>query len=128
VRVSRPACERGFTLIEVMVALLVFGLAAMALIRLEGATIRGASLLDRTLLAQTVARNVAVETVTDAAAPPPGVARGSEANGGARWNWTRTASAVGDRGAMRIDVAVAEPSGQVLGRLTMVRPPDRPGP
>lgn len=117
--------ERGFTLIEVMVALLVFGLAAMALIRLDGATIRGASLLDRTLLAQAVARNVAVETVTDAAPPPPGVARGSEANGGARWNWTRTASPVGDRGAMRIDVAVAEPTGQVLGRLTMVRPPDR---
>ena len=32
--------EEGFTLIEMMVALAVFSLAAMALIRLEGATIR----------------------------------------------------------------------------------------
>jgi len=118
----------GFTLIEVMVALVVFGLAAMALVRLEGATIRGASLVDRTLLAQAVARNVAVEAVTDAVAPPPGVVRGSEVNGGARWNWTRTATPTGDRRILRVDVSVADPAGQVLGRLTMVRPPDRTGP
>jgi len=115
----------GFTLIEVMVALVVFGLAAMALVRLEGATIRGAALVDRTLLAQAVARNVAVEAVTDPAAPSPGSTRGTEVNGGARWNWTRTAARLGDAGAVRIDVAVADTRGQVLGRATMVRPPDR---
>ncbi|WP_333994239.1 type IV pilus modification PilV family protein [Sphingomonas sp. 22R3R2A-7] len=38
-RIRRP--ERGFTLIEIMVALAVFSLAAMALVRLESATIRG---------------------------------------------------------------------------------------
>lgn len=121
----RRSAGRGFTLIEVMVALLVFGLAAMALVRLEGAIIRGAGLLDRTLLAQAVARNVAVEAVTDARAPAPGVVTGAEMNGGARWNWTRTATPTGDRRIVRIDVSVADRGGQVLGRLTMVRPPDR---
>ena len=69
-----PECRglnnaRGFTLIEVMVALAVFSLAALALIRLEGATIRSTALLGDTTLAQMVARNVAVEAIT-AASPP----------------------------------------------------------
>ena len=122
----RPAgrsAEHGFTLIEIMVALVVFSLAAMALIRLEGATIRSAGVLDRTLLAQTVARNVAIEAVTEAQAPASGATRGAEVNGGARWAWTRTVTPTGDPRIVRIEVAVADPSGQVLGRLTMVRPP-----
>jgi general secretion pathway protein I len=115
--------ERGFTLIEVMVALAVFSLAVMALVRLEGATIRGAGVLDRTMLAQTVARNVAIETLTDPRPPVPGQSRGAEANGGATWRWVRTVTPTGGESIYRIDVAVADPSGQVLGRLTMVRPP-----
>ena len=50
---------------EIMVALAVFSLAALALIRLEGQTIRSTGILSATLLAQTVARNVAIEAVTD---------------------------------------------------------------
>jgi len=120
-----PSPSNGFTLIEVMVALMVFGLAALALVRLEGATIRGASVLDRTLIAQSVARSVAVDTVTGPRAPAPGVTRGAEANGGARWNWTQTVTPTGDPRIVRVDVAVADAAGQNLGRVTMVRPPDR---
>lgn len=117
------SAEHGFTLIEIMVALAVFSLAAMALIRLEGATIRGADVLDRTLLAQSVAQNVAVEAVTDAQAPARGVTRGAEANGGQNWTWTRNVAGTGDPRIVRIDVTVADPTGRVLARLTAVRPP-----
>lgn len=120
--------ERGFTLIEVMVALAVFGLAALALVRLEGATIRGAGVLDRTLVARAVARNVAVEAVTDARPPATGLAQGAEVNGGARWTWTRRVSPTGDPRILRIAVAVADPAGQVLGRLEMLRAPPPPAP
>lgn len=115
--------EGGFTLIEIMVALTVFALAAMALIRLEGATIRGAAVLDRTLLARMVAGNVALDAVTGAAPPPPGVTRGVEANGGTEWTWTRAVAPTGDPRIVRIDVTVTEPGGRVLSRLTIVRPP-----
>lgn len=115
--------ERGFTLIEVMVALAVFSLAAMALIRLEGATIRGAATLDRTLRAHMVARNVAIEAITDARTPATGVTRGSEVNGGARWSWTRAVTPTENAAIVRVDVAVADASGRVLSRLTAVRPP-----
>jgi general secretion pathway protein I len=121
-----PAQEhKGFTLIEIMVALAVFSLAAMALVRLESATIRGASILNETLVAQMVARNVAILAVTDGTPPTAGRTTGAETNGGRAWAWTRQVSVLGDAGALRVDVAVSGPGGVVLGRLTMVRPARR---
>ncbi len=113
--------EHGFTLIEMMVALAVFSLAALALIRLEGATIRGASILDSTLTAQMVARNVAIEAVTDARPPVIGDTTGTESNGGRAWQWTRHVEPTGDARIMRIDVTVADGTGARQGHITMVR-------
>lgn len=118
-----PRATSGFTLIEMMVALAVFSLAGLALIRLEGATIRSAGILDNTLMAQIVARNVAVEALTDPRAPTAGSIGGSEANGGRNWRWQRLAAPIGDQGAMRIDVSVTDPEGSTIGRLTVIRPP-----
>jgi len=104
-----------------MVALAVFSLAAMALIRLEGATIRGAATVDATLTARMVASNVAVEALTDVRAPVVGRASGSEVNGGRRWRWQRDVTPTGAAGIVRIDVAVADDRGTVLGRTVAVR-------
>lgn len=114
---------RGFTLVEVMVALAVFSLAALALIRLEGATIRSTALLSDTIVAQMVARNVAIEAVTAARAPALGRSGGVERNGGRAWRWTRDVRPTGDARILRIDVAVADPAGRALGQLTVIRPP-----
>lgn len=113
--------QHGFTLIEMMVALAVFSLAALALIRLENATIRGAASLDTMVVAQMVARNVAVEAMTDARPPTLGLARGSERNGGRDWSWTRTTAPTADSRILRIDVTVADTSGRSTGHLTVVR-------
>lgn len=109
-----------------MVALAVFSLAALALLRLEGATIRSTGILQSTLLAQIVARNVAVEAVTDAQPPVNGRSSGVEQNGGRAWRWTRDVRPTGDSRVLRVDVAVMDERGAVIGRMTMVRPPFEP--
>ena len=119
----RSGGEAGFTLVEIMVALAVFSLAALALIRLEGATIRSTALLGDTIVAQMVARNVAIEAITAPRAPALGRSGGVEQNGGRAWRWVRDVRPTGDARIVRIDVAVSDPAGRALGRLTMIRPP-----
>lgn len=124
----RRSAQQGFTLIEMMVALAVFSLAALALIRLEGASFRGAATVDRSLLAGIVARNVAVDALTSAKPPTLGTAQGEEANGGRNWRWARTVSPVGDGNrVLRIDVTVTDGSG-TAGRLTVLRDDPPPPP
>ncbi|MEO5867121.1 MAG: type II secretion system minor pseudopilin GspI [Sphingomonas sp.] len=113
--------ERGFTLIEMMVALAVFSLAALALIRLESTTIRGAAILDTALTAQMVADNVAIETVTDAQPPVLGSVTGVERNGGRTWAWRRTTTSAGNARVAKVEVIVTGADGVPRGRLTMVR-------
>jgi len=120
-----PAIRRnGFTLIEIMVALAVFSLAVLALLRLETATIRGATTLDDSLVAGLVARNVANDAITEAQPPVAGRTTGSEVNGGRSWNWVRQVRGTGNASVLRIDVAVTNTAGQIVGRTTAVRPPD----
>jgi general secretion pathway protein I len=123
---SDRGSEGGFTLIEIMVALAVFSLAALALVRLESATIRGATTLDDTLVGNLVARTIAVEAITEARAPALGTAAGVEASGGRSWRWTRSVRATGNAQVVRVDVAVANARGQVVGTATAIRPPDVP--
>ncbi|MBB4153040.1 general secretion pathway protein I [Sphingomonas jinjuensis] len=118
--------EGGFTLIEIMVALAVFSLAALALVRLESATIRGATTLDDTLVGNMVARTIAVEAITEARAPALGTAAGVETSGGRSWRWRRVVRPTGNAEVVRVDVAVANARGQVVGTATAIRPPDVP--
>ena len=118
----RRSAENGFTLIEMLVALAVFSLAALALLRLEGATLASTYELDRRTIAQIVARNVAAETLTDPIAPTLGTTSGETANAGVPWRWTRETTRVGDQRVVRVDIVVADAAGQAMADLTIVRP------
>ena len=64
-----------------LVALAIFSLAALALLRLGGATAANSARLQDQAMAQIVARNLAVETLTDPAPP----AFGSADRRGGQW-------------------------------------------
>lgn len=117
-----PCGEAGFTLLEMLVALIVFSLAALALLRLEGATIRSTADLETQTVAQMVARNVAVDTLSDPLAPSLGKSDGKVENGGRQWRWERRTSLTGDQRIARVDIAVFDAAGGQAARLTIVRP------
>lgn len=103
--------ERGFTLIEMLVALAIFSLAALALLRLGGATATNSARLQTQGLAQIVARNIAVDTMSDPEPPVFGTATGELVNAGRRWRWTRTTARSPEARIQQIEIGVAPAEG-----------------
>ena len=116
-----PTAERGFTLLEMLVALAVFSLAALALVRLQGVTLHTAADLDSKAMGQIVARNLMVEVQTDPAPPSLGSEEGDVDNGGRRWHWTLAVRATNDRRLLRVDLTVDGQAGSSPVVLSFVR-------
>lgn len=104
---SADAGEGGFTLVEMLVALAVFSLAALALLRLEGATVSNTARLQEQAVAQIVARNIAVETMTDPVAPAFGRTGGQVVNAGRAFSWTRYTGRSPEPRIQQIAIAVS---------------------
>lgn len=113
--------EGGFTLVEMLVALAIFSLAALALLRLQGATLSSTARLQSGIVAGIVARNLIVEALTDEIAPSFGRDSGAQSNAGHSWRWTRTVARTGDVRLQRIDVQVLDAGGRPAASLTAFR-------
>lgn len=112
--------DGGFSLLEVLVALAIFSLAALALVNLAAQNSRTAAVLEERAYAQIVAENRIVEVMPFW--PSVGEATGVETQAGRRWRWTRRISATADAEVVRIDVAVSrDGSPQSLASLTAFR-------
>ncbi len=118
---SRRSAEDGFTLIEMLVALAIFSLAALALLRLEGATVASTARLQDQAMAQIVARNLAVEAMTDPVPPPFGRESGQAQNGGRNWSWTRVVARSPEPRIQQIEINVQSQLGPEGARLTIFR-------
>ena len=119
---ARPrSAEQGFTLIEMLVALAIFSLAALALLRLEGATVAGTARLQDQAMAAIVARNLAVEAMTDPVPPPLGSDGGEVENGGRRWAWTRQVALSPEPRIQMITIRVRSLAGPEAAMLTLFR-------
>lgn len=116
--------RNGFTMIEIMVALAIFSLAALAMVRLQAYSVRSTSNLGDGSLAWQVARNVAVDILSNPAPPTLGESNGEELNGGQNWRWTANTSRTDDARLVKVDIVVVGTGNAALrtAQLTIARP------
>jgi len=116
-----PRRQSGFTLIEMLVALSVFSIAALALLRLDGFAIATTADLDSRLIAQIVVQNEAALVATDAGPIVRGVSSSGVANGGRRFSVRRTVSPTDDPRLVRVDLIAVERRGSARAAMTFVK-------
>lgn len=114
--------ERGFSLLEMLVAMAVFGLVVIALLNLSGENTRTTAIVEERVLAGVVAENRAVEAMIEPVQALAGATEGSERLGDRDWHWTRTVSATDDAAIVRVEVTVtAAGSDRIAAETTLFR-------
>jgi len=119
---NTSCATRGFTLIEVLVALALIGIAVMAMLKAtqEGILTQGA-VRDR-VFAEIVAENRLIEVMVMPLPPDLGASSGRVALADQDWLWFQTIAATSDPSIVRVDVSVknAENASELAG-LTAFR-------
>lgn len=103
----------AFTLIEMLVALAIFALAALALLRMEGASISRTADLDQRVALEVTAQNLAAEWMSDPVVPALGEDSGVVQNAGRNFAWSRIVDRPEElSGTVRILLSVRQADGQ----------------
>lgn len=122
----RRGSRRGFTLVEVLVALAIVSIALLAALRAAGQGTADAGELRSRLLAGWVAENLLAEHRARGDWLPLGIRRGTERQGGMEFAWREEVIATPNPAFRRVDVFVSASPGEsrALARLTgfVVRP------
>lgn len=116
-----PQSERGFTLIEMLVALSVFAIAALALLRLDGFAVATTADVDGRIMAGLVAQNEAALAATDAGPVVRGKSSASRRNGGRTFTVERTVTPTADQRLVRIDIVAIDQASSRRAKLTMIK-------
>lgn len=106
----RRASRRGFTLVEVLVALAIVSIALMAALRAAGQGSGSVDELRARLLAGWVAENRLAEHRALAAWPPLGLQRGSTREGGLDFAWREEVVATPNAAFRRVEIRVYTPA------------------
>ena len=112
---TRP---RGFTLVEVLVALAIVAVALTAGMRAVAQSADGATTLKERTLALWVAQNRLARA--ELAAPARGVTEGGETQAAVRFAWRQTVSNTANPAFRKVEIVVARPDAPdyALARLT----------
>lgn len=99
--------ERGFTLVEVMVALAIVALALTAMASSMNTMIDNANTMRERTYANWIAQNKITELRLAGVLPEVGTNSGELEYGGTQWGWRTVISETGVESFMRIDVSVS---------------------
>lgn len=121
---SRERLDRlrpqGFTLIEVMAALVVVGLGMLGVIQAVNQTVNNTSYLRDKSIAHWVAMNRLTEARLVGGAPSIDTTSGTAQMAGREWRWTMTVNETTADSMLRIDVSVAPAEAQKDASLATV--------
>jgi general secretion pathway protein I len=109
----RRKTGRGFTLIEVLIALAVVALAVGALLGTITSAASNISYLKDKTLAEWVALNRLAEIRIAQQMPDPGKRTGNTVMGGMRWQWEQEVTELPVKGMFRVDVR-SRPTGETV--------------
>lgn len=98
------ARSRGFTLLEVLIALAIVALSAGALLGSVTSSASNVIYLKQKTLAEWVALNRLAEIRMAVDMPAPGRRKGSATMGGMRWEWEEEVTELPIEGSFRVDV------------------------
>lgn len=116
---NRQYCD-GFTLIEVLIALVVLAISMAAVIHVAGTSTRTAALLRDETLAHWVAMNEMTALRMSPTWPELGKQDDDAEMGGRKWHWKADITTTSDPDLLRVDIDVSDASDkdQVISSLT----------
>ncbi|WP_448250135.1 type II secretion system minor pseudopilin GspI [Thalassotalea agariperforans] len=103
---STQMINRGFTLIEVMLAMAIFSIAGVALLATATTNFTNLSLLEEKMLANWVASNQLVEAKLTESWPPRNNKKGEEELAGQTWFWQQKVIKTTDNDLRALSVEV----------------------
>ncbi|MBI1338675.1 type II secretion system protein GspI [bacterium] len=111
--------EDGFSLVETLVALFVFAVAATAVIQLQTQSLQTFSRVERSVLAGVIVNNQLVDVRASRGDVELGVREGEAALGGVTWRWRSSVSPTADPNILMVRVdAFAGSASQPAASLT----------
>lgn len=113
--------RNGFTLLELMVALAVFSIAALALLRLDAVSLATATDLESREGAMLVAENEAARIASDPAPPTRGSSTQRIENGGRTFLLRQAVTPTPDQRLLRVDLAVSGEDAPGTVRLSFIK-------
>lgn len=117
----RLKAEQGFSLIELLVAMAVFSIAALALLETQGRSLKTAGELELRTMAGMVADNRVAEFLGSRLQPTPGRSSGTETLLGTTFEWRENRVAVRGTQLLTLTVSVSVEDGAQYASLTAFR-------